>query len=177
VTLVNDLAARRYLHAAFSGVNAVITLYVMLNLHGILATVSDVFHDLHDWVYRPVGKERQTARAADWVTVLYHGTATSGETEGGAAVANALAAIDQESNPESEILFRVHEPVFSGAPRVTAPVPERLAEPDVQALASALSESIRDLRPGNTLTVSMTPEGLKVGHGSDDHGRSADERA
>jgi cellulose synthase (UDP-forming) len=177
VTLVNDLAAKRYLHAAFSAVNAVITLYVMLNLHGILATLSDVFHDVHDWIYRPVRKERQKARPADWVTVLYHGTATTGETEGGAAVANALAAIDQESSSGSEILFRVHEPVLSGAIKSSAPVAERLAEHDVLALTSALSESIRDLRPGNSLTVSMTPEGLRVGHDTDDHGHSADERA
>ncbi len=33
------------------------------------------------------------------MTVLYHGTAASGETEESVAVANALAAIDQESTP------------------------------------------------------------------------------
>ena len=177
VTLVNDLAAHRYLHAGFSGVNAVITLYVMLNLHGILATVSDVVHDVHDWLYRPVGKEGQKVRPADWVTVLYHGAGATGETEVGVAVANALAAIDQESDPDSEILFRVHEPASGGVAKAPAPLDERLAETDVQALTTALSASIRDLRPGNTLTVSMTPEGLKVGHGGDDHGLSADERA
>jgi hypothetical protein len=158
-------------------VNAVITLYVMLNLHGILATASDIVHDVHDWLYRPVGKERQNARPTDWVTVLYHGAGATGETEGGVAVANALAAIDQESDPDSEILFRVHEPVFGAAAKVPAPLDERLAEADVQVLTAALSESIRELRPGNTLTVSMTPEGLKVGHDGDDHGLSADERA
>ena len=126
VTLVNDLATHRYLHAAFSGVNAVITLYVMLNLHGILATASDVLHDVHDWLYRPVGKEGQKVRPSDWVTVLYHGAGATGETEVGVAVANALAAIDQESDPDSEILFRVHEPASGGVAKAPAPLDERL---------------------------------------------------
>jgi cellulose synthase (UDP-forming) len=175
VTLVNDLAAHRYLHAGFSGVNALITLYVMLSMHGLIATASDIAHDIHEWLLRPIRRVGEATRPADWVTVLYHGTAVSGETEEGAAVANALAAIDQESSPDSEILFRLHSKAVPPTP-AAAPAEELLAERDVQALSNALSDSIRDLRPGNTLVVRMTPDGLEVGHSGDDT-TYTDERA
>jgi cellulose synthase (UDP-forming) len=177
VTLVNDLAAHRYLHAGFSGVNAAITLYVMLSMHGLLATTSDVAHDIHEWLLRPVRRSGEQARVADWVTVLYHGHAASGETEEGAAIAGALAAIDQESDDDNDILFRLHRPAVP-APEVVAASDDQLAERDVETLSSALSASIRDLRPGNTLLVRMTPDGIEVGHAGDDNDNNSytDER-
>ena len=46
------------------------------------------------------------------------------------------------------------------------------------ALGNALSDSIRDLRPGTSLVVRMTPDGLEVGHAGDDSDNSyTDERA
>ncbi|MEO9176531.1 MAG: hypothetical protein ABI317_13535, partial [Gaiellales bacterium] len=122
-----------------------------------------------------VKRRGESTRPADWVTVLYHGTAASGETEEGAAVANALAAIDQESTPDSEILFRLHSKAPAPEP---APIEDTLAERDVQALSNALSDSIRVLRPGNTLVVRMTPDGLEVAHsGGDTDHTYTDERA
>jgi hypothetical protein len=164
VTLVNDLAAHRYLHAAFSGVNALITLWVMLGMHGLRATAGDIARDVYELLLRPVKRSQDEEAPADWVTVLYHGAKASGETEESSAVANALAAIDQESDPDSQILFSLHReaPVTHGPPAA-----ETIAERDVQTLSSALSESIRQLRPGNTLVVRMTPDGLEVGHSHD----------
>jgi cellulose synthase/poly-beta-1,6-N-acetylglucosamine synthase-like glycosyltransferase len=164
VTLINDLAAHRYLHAAFSGVNALITLWVMLGMHGLRATAGDIARDVYELLLRPVKRSQDEEAPADWVTVLYHGAKASGETEESSAVANALAAIDQESDPDSQILFSLHReaPVTHGPPAA-----ETIAERDVQTLSSALSESIRQLRPGNTLVVRMTPDGLEVGHSHD----------
>jgi hypothetical protein len=164
VTLVNDLAAHRYFHAGFSAVNAVVTLYVMLSLHGLWNSSTDIVHDIVDWLFRPVKKASRTAREADWVTVLYHGTAATGETEEGAAVAGALAAIDQESDAEQEILFRVGGPVSS-----TLSAVDPGAEDDADALARALAERLRGLEPGAAVTMRMTGEGLRVGRRRDDH--------
>jgi cellulose synthase (UDP-forming) len=164
VTLVNDLAAHRYFHAGFSAVNAVVTLYVMLSLHGLWNSSTDIVHDIVDWLFRPVKKASRTAREADWVTVLYHGTAATGETGEGAAVAGALAAIDQESDAEQEILFRVGGPVSS-----TLSAVDPGAEDDADALARALAERLRGLEPGAAVTMRMTGEGLRVGRRRDDH--------
>ncbi len=165
VTLVNDLAAHRYFHAAFAGANAVITLYVMLSLHGIMNSAADIFHDVLDWLFRPVKKTAKTERTADWVTVLYHGSSATGEAQEGAAVAGALAAIDQESDAEQEIVFRVGGPVLSS----TLPAVDPNAAEGAEAIAQALAARLKDLEPGAAVTMRMTGEGLQVGRRSTDH--------
>jgi cellulose synthase (UDP-forming) len=164
VTLVNDLAAHRYFHAGFAGANAVITLYVMLSLHGVLNSAADIFHDILDWLFRPVKKTAKTERTADWVTVLYHGSTATGEAQEGAAVAGALAAIDQESDAEQEIVFRVGGPVSS-----TLPAVDPNAAEGAEAIAQALAARLKDLEPGAAVTMRMTGEGLQVGRRSTDH--------
>ena len=164
VTLVNDLAAHRYFHAAFAAANAVITLYVMLSLHGLWNSAVDIVHDILDWLFRPVKKPTKTAQEADWVTVLYHGTTATGEAQEGAAVAGALAAIDQETDAEQEIVFRVGGPVSSMLPAV-----DPSAEEDAAAVARKLAERLKDLKPGAAVTMRMTGEGLQVGRRRDDH--------
>jgi cellulose synthase (UDP-forming) len=169
VTLVNDLAAHRYFHAGFAAVNAVVTLYVMLSLHGLWHSAADIVHDVVDWLFRPAKAPSRTARDHDWVTVLYHGTAATGEAEGGSAVAGALAAIDQERDAEREILFGVQTPA-----RVRTRIPaeesgEHLSVDDVDALSRSLSAQLRGLQPGRALTMRMTADGLKVGRRAGDH--------
>ncbi len=164
VTLINDLAAHRYFHAGFAGANAALTLYVMLSLHGLIHSVADIFHDIRDWLFRPVRGASKAAREADWVTVLYHGTAATGESETGAAVAGALAAIDQESDAEQEIVFRVGGPASS-----TLPAVDPAAAESAEAIARALAERLRGLEPGAAVTMRMTGEGLQVGRRRDDH--------
>ena len=164
VTLTNDIATRSYAHAAFSAFNAVLTLYAMLSLHGVRNTVGDIAHDIGDWLYRPVKQERAKVPVPDWVTVLYHGTAASGETQAGAAVAEALAAIDQERTPEREIMFETHGPAFDAAKDdQSAEIAEPGAESDSSVIATALAEHLRMLRPGTSLLLRMTDEGLEIG--------------
>jgi hypothetical protein len=164
VTLTNDIATRSYAHAAFSAFNAVLTLYAMLSLHGVRNTVGDITHDIRDWLYRPVKQERAKVPVPDWVTVLYHGTAASGETQAGAAVAEALAAIDQERTPEREIMFETHGPAFDAAKDdPSAEIAEPGAESDSSVIATALAEHLRMLRPGTSLLLRMTDEGLEIG--------------
>ncbi len=104
VVLVNDIAIANYRHAAFAGINAVLITYVMLTLHGIRNTVSDIAHSVHNVLYRPARRSAPASSYPDWVTVLYHGVAASGETREGSAMAHTLAAIDQEHDDKSEIM-------------------------------------------------------------------------
>jgi cellulose synthase (UDP-forming) len=169
VTLVNDLAAHRYFHAGFSGVNAVVTLYVMLSLHGLWHSAADIVHDIVDFVFRPGKRASKATREADWVTVLYHGAAASGETEEAAAVAGALAAIDQEGDSEREILFGMQAPAPMSTRAYVEPVGEHLSPNDLETLSRELSVKLRDLQPGSALTMRMTADGLQVGRRSGDH--------
>jgi cellulose synthase (UDP-forming) len=164
VTLVNDLAAHRYFHAGFAGANALITLYVMLSLHGLLNSSADIVHDILDWLFRPVKKTAKTEGQADWVTVLYHGSTATGEAQGGAAVASALAAIDQEADAQQEIVFRVGGPVSS-----TLPAVDPTAADNAEAVAKTLAERLKGLQPGAAVTMRMTGEGLQIGRRRDDH--------
>jgi hypothetical protein len=174
VTLTNDIATRSYAHAAFSAFNAVLTLYAMLSLHGVRNTVGDIAHDIRDWLYRPVKQERAKVPVPDWVTVLYHGTAVSGETQAGAAVAEALAAIDQERTPEREIVFETHGPSFDAAKDdQSAATAEPGADSDTSVIATALAEHLRMLRPGRSLLLRMTDDGLEIGERLSPTGRSA----
>ncbi len=106
VTLVNDIAIANYRHAAFAGINAVLITYVMLTLHGIRNTVSDIVHNVRNWLYRSARRSAPVPTSnPDWVTVLYHGAVASGETGEESAMAHTLAAIDQEHDDESEIML------------------------------------------------------------------------
>ncbi len=171
VTLANDISTRSYAHAAFSGFNATLTLYAMLTLHGVRNTVGDIVHDIGDWLYRPVEREQRVPAAPDWVTVLYHGPAASGETQAGVAVAGALAAIDQERTPEPEIMFTAHrlldeERIPADAVREEA----EFADSDSSVIARALAEHLRILKPGSSLVIRMADDGgLELGERRD-HG-------
>jgi hypothetical protein len=136
-----------------------------MSLHGVRNTVGDIAHDVRDWLYRPVKQEPAKVPVADWVTVLYHGSVTTGETQAGAAVAQALAAIDQERTPEREIIFETHGPSFDGAKDEH---PAEIVEPDaesddVSVIAGALAEHLRLLGPGRSLLLRMTDDGLEIG--------------
>ncbi|MDX6599656.1 MAG: hypothetical protein QOE87_3543 [Gaiellales bacterium] len=160
VTLANDIATRSYPHAAFSAFNAVLTLYAMLSLHGMRNTVGDIVHDIGDWLYRPVKGERKLPAPPDWVTVLYHGTAASGETQAGVAMAEALAAIDQERTPEREIMFAGHpDPNDERIIRAGLSV----SDDDASVIASALADHLRSMPPGSSLVVRMTDDGVELG--------------
>jgi cellulose synthase (UDP-forming) len=161
VTLANDISTRSYPHAAFSGFNAVLTLYAMLSLHGIRNTVGDMAYDIRDWLYRPVRVDRRTPSPPDWVTVLYHGTVASGETAAGAAVAGALAAIDQERTPEREITFVAHSTLErgDGGSAIDAAT---LSQRDASVIADALAEHLRMLRPGSSLVIRVADGGLEL---------------
>ena len=160
VTLANDIASRSYPHAAFSAFNALLTLYAMLTLHGIRNTVGDIAHDIRDWLYRPVKTERKLPAPPDWVTVLYHGTAASGETRSGVAVAEALAAVDQERTPEREIMFTGHPEQPRREESLTA---DDLIDGDASVIAVALAEQLRGMQPGSSLVVRVTDDGVEVG--------------
>ena len=80
VTLFNDILGGRYLHAGFAGLNAFCTVYAMAVLYGVRSLVADFFVNVGNWVYRPVEIVNQPQPVADWMTVLYHGTAVRGET-------------------------------------------------------------------------------------------------
>ncbi len=159
VTFVNDIADRNYLHAAFAGINGLLTLYAMLALHGLRNSIADVGHDLHQRMYRP---PRRAAVAAptehDWVTVLYHGAGTSGEARDGAAMATALAAIDQERVASPEISLASSDWQTAGE---TADGSLRVEQAAV--LADALSDHLRRLRPGDAIVLRMDEGSLAVG--------------
>ena len=110
VTLANDISTRSYAHAAFSGFNAVLTLYAMLSLHGIRNTVSDIAYDIRDWLYRPVKTSRRgadRARLGDRAKVPRH----RGERRDAGGLRSgrrALRAIDQERTPSGDIMFAAH---------------------------------------------------------------------
>ncbi len=172
VTLANDVAAESYMHASFAGVNAVLTLYVLLALHGVRATVGDVVFDVRERLYRPERRSEPAEATPDWVTVLYHGTAATGERRE-SAFAGALAAIDQERSPETEILLPAG-PTGAAAGDASDDRPDEAAEgpglapDDARALAEALSESLLRLRPGGTLVLRMGESSLEVGMAGDD---------
>lgn len=95
-TLLYDVLDHNYLHAAFAGVNAGATLFALLTLHGWRNSLVDAFINAREWVLRPVKQPARDEKRADWVTVLYYGATTPGESQENAAVAGALAAMDQE---------------------------------------------------------------------------------
>jgi hypothetical protein len=169
-TLANDIADRRYTHAAFAGVNAVLTLYAMLVLHGIRNTVADVAQDLRDRLYRPVAAPAQAPAAPDWVTVLYHGSSAPGEARGTAAVAEALAAADQERSARAGDSAPGPLPPLAPAP----PIPTGTAREAARTLADALGDALAGMGAGGTFVVRMNDDGMEVAMGgrrSDGGGR------
>jgi hypothetical protein len=174
ITLATDIVDQSYLHAAFAGVNAVLALYVMLSLHGVRNSIVDVVYDVRERLYRPERREAPAPAAPDWVTVLYHGTAASGETLESSAIAEALAAIDQEHAEEREIMLATDGSALGAVDDELVLDPESsdagtpLAARDAAALASALSESLLQLRPGGTLVVRLGEVGVEIGLAGED---------
>jgi cellulose synthase/poly-beta-1,6-N-acetylglucosamine synthase-like glycosyltransferase len=174
ITLATDIVDQSYLHAAFAGVNAVLALYVMLSLHGVRNSIVDVVYDVRERLYRPERREAPAPAAPDWVTVLYHGTAASGETLESSAIAEALAAIDQEHAEEREIMLATDGSALGAVDDELVLDPESsdagtpLAARDAAALANAFSESLLQLRPGGTLIVRLGEVGVEIGLAGED---------
>jgi cellulose synthase/poly-beta-1,6-N-acetylglucosamine synthase-like glycosyltransferase len=165
-TLASDVGAQRWMHAAFAGINAALTLWVMLSLHGVRNTVGDVVYGVRERLYR---RERRTAAPQEgpgWVHVLYHGAMAEGERRDGAAVAEALAAVDQEGPADRQIVL-ADGPAPAVRPTPPADGGGTLAPADVEVLARALAERIGTLRPGGTIVLRMTDGALHLGADDD----------
>ena len=165
LTLADDIEIGDWWHAMFAVLNGVLALYAMIAYYGIWHSMCDVVVDLHARMYtsrRPAPPPRE---APDWVTVLYHGSHGTARPGEGAAMAAALAAIDQEPAGRNEITFRTEAPldniprgVINGngnangaraggrGPRVDAGEFER-------ALADAIADAIGRLRPGSSVAI------------------------
>ena len=172
-TLASDVADRAYLHAGFAGVNAVLTLYVMLALHGLRNSVGDVVHDLGARLYRPAPAGTPRPADPDWVTVLYHGVPATGEARNaaGPAMAGALAAIDQERSSTSQIML-LSPPAVAGIPSEDPgadfdgddlSAAGSLERAQADALAQALAQRLRALKPGDRLVLRMSRSSLELG--------------
>lgn len=166
-TLVSDIEDAQYLHAAFAGFNAFLTGWVLLSLHGVRNIVGDVLHDLRERLYAPARRPATTESAPDWMTVVYHGAATSGESGEAAAAASALAALDQELGAENEIMLADSGEALAPAADSVRPANGHagLRETDAELLARALSEKLLALEPGGTLVLRMTDRSLRVSRG------------
>jgi hypothetical protein len=176
LTLADDIDIGDWWHAMFAVLNGVLALYAMVAYYGIWHSMCDLVVDLHARMYtsrRPAPARRA---APDWVTVLYHGshgTALPGE---GAAMAAALAAIDQEPAGRNEITFRTEAPLddvprgvlngngtgsgngaaaADGGPRVEARELER-------ALAGTVAEAISRLQPGSSLAIKRRADDYRI---------------
>lgn len=167
VTLVNDLINEHYLHAAFAGVNALLTAYVMVALYGLRAAIGDLAHDVRDRLYRPATRAPKADPAQDWVSVLYHGPTAAGETRETGAVAVALAALDQQERSSGGIIFQPHRggpPGTSRAPAKARGDRPRLGSDERALVAEALADQLGRLQPGHSLMVRMDDDSsLQIG--------------
>jgi hypothetical protein len=76
-TLWRDIDEEHLVHAVFAGANAFIASYAILAFVGVRNAVTDVCVAFVNRLYRPVRTEPDSPAldpAADWATVLYHGT-------------------------------------------------------------------------------------------------------
>ncbi len=92
----------------------------MLAYHGLRNSVVDVVFDVRERLYAPPRRRKAEADRPDWVTVLYHGTATTGEATDVAASAQALAAIDEERGGRARDILLDTSGAALAAPRDAA---------------------------------------------------------
>ena len=180
VTLADDIAKGDWWHAGFAVLNGVLALYAMIAYYGIWHSMCDLAADLHARMYTPRRPAPAPREAPDWVTVLYHGSHGTARPGEGAAMAAALAAIDQEPAGRAEITFRTEAPLDDiprgihngngngtgngtangaraegGGPHVDAGDLER-------ALAGAIAEAIGRLGPGASLAVTRRGDDYRI---------------
>ena len=182
LTLADDIDKRNWWHATFAVLNGVLALYAMVAYYGIWHSICDVVVDLHRRMYTPRRPAPPPREAPDWVTVLYHGSHGTARPGEGAAMAAALAAIDQEPVGLGEIAFRTEAPLDdiprgvlngNGIPnanghgdgegaRAEAPGPRVDAGELERALAEALAGAISQLRPGSSLAIRRRGDDYRI---------------
>src|SRR5262249_23654121 len=116
LTLASDIDHRNWWHASFAALNGVLALYAMVVYYGIWHSVSDLFVDLQARMYKPRRPASRPKETPDWVTVLFHGSRGMTRPGEGAAIAAALAAMDEEPVGRGEIAFRTDAP-YHDVPR------------------------------------------------------------
>ena len=180
LTLADDIDIRNWWHATFAALNGVLALYAIVAYYGLWHSISDLVVDLHARMYTSRRPAPPAPEAPDWVTVLYHGshgTALPGE---GAAMAAALAAIDQEPVGRGEISFRTEAPIDdiprgvlngNGVPHTNGHgdgAPAGASGPRVdageleRALADALAGAIGQLAPGSSLAITRHGDDYRI---------------
>lgn len=186
LTLGDDIQRSNWWHAAFAALNAVLALYAMVAYYGLRHSISDLFVDLYARMFTTRTPAPAASEAPDWVTVLYHGAHTAGRPGEGAAMAAALAAIDREPGARAEVDFRAHvtpddaprgivpltaapaahPPASNGTANGAHPAPD--APDDVErALAEAIADELRRLRPGGSIAVSRRGDDYRIEVGVD----------
>lgn len=182
LTLADDIAKGDRWHAGFATLNGVLALYAILSYYGIWHSVSDLVVDLHARMYKSRRPAPARSEAPDWVTVLYHGSHGTARPGEGAAMAAALAAIDQEPAGRGHIAFRAETPLDdiprgvpvlnghghgngnghgNGAGPVAGarhPGPGELE----RALADAIAEALGGLRPGSSLAITRRGDDYRI---------------
>jgi hypothetical protein len=138
-------------------------------------------------MYRPRRAAPPPPEAPDWVTVLYHGSHGSAQPGEGAAMAAALAAIDQQPTGQSDIAFRAEPPIDDvprGVPNAggngsknghggergggendvhpVGQAPPADAGELERALAGALAEAIGRLRPGTSVAIRQVGDDYRI---------------
>lgn len=191
LTLGDDIARRNWWHASFAALNGVLALYAMLSYYGLWHSLSDLVVDLHSRMYTARRSAPPPPEAPDWVTVLYHGSHGTARPGEGAAMAAALAAIDQEPAGHGRIVFRTETPL-DGTPRgvpngnghaavngngslnghgnrnggAGARAPADASPGDggalERALAEAIAGAIAELRPGSSLAIRRRGDDYRI---------------
>ncbi len=172
LTLADDIDKGNWWHATFAALNGVLALYAVIAYYGLWHSLCDLVIDLHARMYTARRPAPPAPEAPDWVTVLYHGshgTALPGE---GAAMAAALAAIDQEPAGRGEITFRTDAPLDdiprgirngngNGA-RAQGRKPRQDAGELERALADAIAKEVGRLRPGSSLAITRQGDDYRI---------------
>ena len=182
LTLADDIDKGNWWHATFAALNGVLALYAMVAYYGLWHSLSDLLIDLHARMYTSRRPAPPAPEAPDWVTVLYHGSHGTARPGEGAAMAAALAAIDQEPVGRGEIAFRTEVPLDdiprgvrngNGIPganghddgdgaRAEAPAP-RVDDGGLErALADALAGAISQLQPGSSLAIRRRGDDYRI---------------
>jgi cellulose synthase/poly-beta-1,6-N-acetylglucosamine synthase-like glycosyltransferase len=186
LTLADDVDKGDWWHAGFAILNGVLALYAMIAYYGIWHSICDLVVDLHARMYTPRKPAPPAPEAPDWVTVLYHGSHGTARPGEGAAMAAALAAIDQEPAERGEIAFRTEAPIddiprgiHNGHPAANgnangaahgaangARAEGGGADPDAgdleRALADAIAQAVSRLGPGSTLAVKRRGDDYRI---------------
>jgi hypothetical protein len=176
LTLASDIDHRNWWHASFAALHGVLALYAMVVYYGIWHSVSDLLVDLHARMYKPRRPAPRPTETPDWVTVLFHGSRGMTRPGEGAAIAAALAAVDEEPVGRGEIAFRTDAPYHdvprgiqngngngNGAGRQRLRREAREAE---RALADAIATEISRLQPGSSLAITREGDDYRIAIGT-----------